>query len=113
MKRDGKNMESDDVRFYQPCTFDIDWKKIQKTKHITHNRERSNRFLELQRDSEVVMAWKEINKSNYILFLDTGDRIITTDEVIITILTKDMILSHKNVILWEHPFIKRGEKWFD
>lgn len=113
MVRDGKNMESEDVRFYQPSTYDKDWKTLTKTKHITHDRERSNRFLKLQRDSNVVMVWKEINKDNYILFLDTGDRLIVTNSLIITILTADMNLSHKNVILWDNPFIRRGEKWFD
>lgn len=109
--RDGKDMTSMQVRYYQPATFGLNWRYLYKSKHVLNDR--FDKWKALDKDSEIIMVWKEINKPNYILFLDTGDRLITTEDMIITIITKEMHLSHKYVILWDTPFIRIGEEWFD
>lgn len=101
--------EGHHLRFYQPCTFKKDWKKLQLSGHVL--KERLDRFKTISRDAEVIMAWKEINENTYILFLDSGDRLITTNNMIITVITKDLHLSPKNVILWEVPYTRAKEDW--
>lgn len=105
-KNKAENLKKDHAPlYYQPSVFEKDWTTLKRSKHIAHDRERSNRLLRIPRDAEILLCLREVNTDKYYLFLNTNDIIITTMDTIITVFNEEMTLQGNRVVLWDEPYL--------